>query len=47
MDFKDIGGLKFGFVQEAADQAKRITNHTLKRSRRRTAMLAEASDVLR
>lgn len=47
MDFKSIGAVQFGFVQEAADQARRIEGYTLKGSRRRMAMLAEARDVLR
>lgn len=46
MDFMTIPGVRFGFVAEAADQAKRIGSHTLKGSRRRMAMLAEAREVL-
>jgi hypothetical protein len=46
VDFKAIAPIRFGFVAEAADQARRIASHSLKRSRRRMAMLAEARDVI-
>jgi hypothetical protein len=46
MDFKAIAPIRFGFAAEPADQARRIASHSLKRSRRRMAMLAEARDVV-
>jgi hypothetical protein len=42
VDFKTIAPIRFGFASEPADQARRIASYSLKRSRRRMAMLAEA-----
>jgi hypothetical protein len=46
VDFKTIAPIRFGFASEPADQARRIASYSLKRNRRRMAMLAEARDVL-
>jgi hypothetical protein len=46
MDFKALSPVRFTFAFEAPEQARRIPGYTLKQSRKRTALLCEARNVV-